>query len=175
MKNKIVLKGVKMENILSKYSIGKDINNPKIWDRFIFLDDGKWGNMRLHVAIVTNIYDFDDTKNIKVKVCKDDSTQVEEVPLSERIKENINYNDDLYVTNPQKVLECSIPSYDENLIYFINTKDGMYKWFSVDVQSWWQAGGLLTYDVYDKERSKEINLPIQDIEDKLLEEFNKIN
>ena len=158
-----------MENILSKYSIGKDINNPKIGDKFVFLDDGKWGNSRLHIAIVTNIYDFDDTKNIKVKIWEDNLTQIE-VSLSERLKENISYSDDLYVTNPQKVLECSIPSYDENLIYFINTKDSMYKWFSVDVQSYWQSGGLLTYDDYNKERNG-INLSIQDIEDKLLEEY----
>ena len=38
------------------------------------------------------------------------------------------------------IVEASIPEYDDNLIYFVRTKDG--GWFSMNIQSDWQGGRL---------------------------------
>jgi hypothetical protein len=38
------------------------------------------------------------------------------------------------------LIECAIPDYDENNIWFAMTTEG--GWFSMDIQSGWQAGRL---------------------------------
>jgi hypothetical protein len=74
-----------------------------------------------------------------------------------------NYDDPIYVIKPlieiwQKdviehdwlmskltdyLIECSIPEYDDNNIWFARTTEG--GWFSMDIQSGWQ-GGVLDVD-----------------------------
>ena len=46
----------------------------------------------------------------------------------------------LYAEETDFFVECEIPGYDENTIWFVRTVQG--GWFSIDVQSSWQSGYL---------------------------------
>ena len=46
----------------------------------------------------------------------------------------------LYSEETDFFVECEIPGYDENTIWFVRTVQG--GWFSIDVQSSWQHGSL---------------------------------
>ena len=46
----------------------------------------------------------------------------------------------LYAEETDFFVECEIPGYDENTIWFVRTVQG--GWFSMDVQSSWQSGSL---------------------------------
>lgn len=165
-----------MIEVLSKFKKGST-NKPQIGDKFIFLDDGKWGGSRLHIAIVNNIYKFKDLeyKTItRMRTSDEGKTYEENISIKQAIQQNIDndFEDDpIYTKHPKQVLELYIPTYDDNMIYAIRTADDDYEWFSCDVSSFWQMGGLLSYGDYE-ERRGEYNYTTEMIEEKIEEYYN---
>lgn len=163
-----------MRDLLKKFNKGL-INKPQIGDKFIFLDDGKWGQSRRHIAFITRVLGFNDCDNIiKAVQCENEVGEIikEHINLRDAIQNNIN-NDvkyqPIYTKTPDKVIECYIPSYDENLIYFIKTYDNK-GWFSCDIESFWQSGRLISYDELDKQFSEDD--PTLSLEDNFVERYN---
>ena len=147
---------------------------PKIGDKFIFLDDGKWGSNRIHIAFVKNILTFDEANLITIKrlnTSVDGKVFEEILTVKQSIQQNIDNDFDdtpFFTKHPNQVLVLYIPTYDEDVIYAIRTQDKDYDWFSCDVNNFWQSGGLLSYDDYEKRRG-EYNYTTEQIEEKFSE------
>lgn len=97
---------------------------PRLGKVYHFFDDGKIRKGRHYLAKVLNVINYDK--------------------LPEEIKWNILDNIEncpwLYAKHTDKAILCSIPDYDDDLIWFIRTKNN--SWFSINVQSDWQSGIL---------------------------------
>lgn len=162
-----------MHELLDQFKRGTT-DNPKISDKFIFLDDGKWGGSRLHVAFVINIFNFKELGCVSINrptTSYDGKTYTETLTIQQAIQQNIDNDFDdspIYTKHPRQVLQLYIPTYDNNLIYAIRTSDSDYDWFSCDINSYWQSGGLLSYDEYEVRRGN-YNYSVEMIEDKFSE------
>lgn len=69
-----------------------------------------------------------------------DDDKIVTITLFERWQEEKKDVDFLYSEDTDCFVELSCPEYDEHNLYAVRTKDG--GWFTLDVQSWWQAGRL---------------------------------
>ena len=113
---------------------------PKPGDYCHFFDDGKTGPGRHYVARVERVIPV--TESIELKVQWFDYTTEQLVPRSlwDIWRDQTVECDWLYSPKTDYFLEVSCPTYDKNLLYFARTKEG--GWFSLDIQSSWQAGRL---------------------------------
>lgn len=127
------------KNTLEKYkTMWKYGNNytdkeqriPKKNEKFMFFDDGKLSLGRMYSATVINVCSADDAP----KYVKD----AQQSEMNDNDWLFIKDEDGKYVTDV--FIECSIPDYDDNTIWFVRTKDGGF--FSLDIQSGWQGGRL---------------------------------
>lgn len=120
---------------------------------YMFYDDGKIRPSRQYEATVLRIIKVEDSKNIMFPTyCCEESDYYEETivyPGEKAVGERSLYNiwleakkshDWLFAEETDYFIECSIPRYDENNIWFVRTIEG--NWFSLDIQSWWQGGSL---------------------------------
>lgn len=115
-------------------------NIPEIGKTYAFFDDGKTGLYRRYKATVTGIIPFHLIK-----------TRYPE--LYRRWKNEIVGTSDLYAKSTDYFVECSIPKYDDEFVYFVrDTKGG---WFSIDYPYGWMSGLL---DV-DGEYGRKNNVP----------------
>lgn len=108
---------------------GKPQRIPNVGEKFMFFDDGKVRYSRMYQAEVLKIYSFEDTPNfVKEALNNNDCDWL-------FIKDNKTgkYKSDVFI-------ECNIPKYDDNHIWFARTQDGGF--FSIDIQSSWQGGRL---------------------------------
>lgn len=111
------------------------MNIPKIGEFYHFWDDGKCSVGRHYIAKVERIIPFELAENIFFHT--DDSLLIS---LLERWKEEVEECKWLYNQETDFFIECSIPIYDKDSIYFVRDKyDG---WFSIDTTGWWQRGRL---------------------------------
>lgn len=118
---------------------------PQVGKQYHFFDDGKLTPSRHSVATVTRVVPFDDANNIFVnkRIWYFDDPIYESTPITDVWKEDAMDHSWIMAQETDYLIECSIPEYDENLIWFARTKDG--GWFSMDIQSGWQ-GGILDVD-----------------------------
>lgn len=111
----------------------KQSNNiPEIGKEYHFFDDGKTSLSRHYVCkcerVITPeeakeiIFDLDDGKITLYDIWKDTSSKCTF----------------LFAKDTDYFVEVSCPSYDENNLWAVRTKDG--GWFTLDVQNDWQGG-----------------------------------
>ena len=117
---------------------------PEVGKQYHFFDDGKIKPSRHSVATVTRVVPFSEAESIKVKVrewdLEIDGPIYVDKPITEVWKTFVTENNLLMKPETDYFIECSIQEYDDNLIWFArDTNDG---WFSMDIQSEWQAGRL---------------------------------
>lgn len=60
----------------------------------------------------------------------------------------------LYAEETDYFVECSIPEYDENTVWFVRSVGG--GWFSIDVQSLWMSGRLMPVEFNAEEYFKNL-------------------
>lgn len=104
------------------------ITTPKKGDVLNFFDDGKITNSRKFAATVLNIYKSNDAPKYVQDALKNENTYW-------LYQQNL---DGECVTDV--FIECDIPDYDENHIWFARTRDGGF--FSMNIQHGWQCGRL---------------------------------
>ena len=117
---------------------------PKIGQQYHFFDDGKITPSRHSIATVTRVVPFSEADSIIVKVREWDEEIDDPIYVDKHITE-VWKNDVIehyWIMNAETdyLIECSIPDYDDNLIW--SARDYAGGWFSMDIQSDWQAGRL---------------------------------
>lgn len=118
---------------------------PEIGKTYKFYDDGKVRTSRQYDAIVLDVITKENARETLVKwfdpeFCIMSARELYDVWLEETV-----LTDWIFAEDTDYLVECDIPDYDENHIWFARTKEG--GWFSMNIQSGWQ-GGLL--DVTNK-------------------------
>ena len=115
---------------------------PLIGKTYKFFDDGKLVASRMYDATVTRIITLSEAESFMVKAMDNDSECFTLIlrSLLDIWNEQKRECDWLYDNNTDVFVECFIPDYDDELIYFVRTTDG--GWFSMNIQSDWQAGSL---------------------------------
>lgn len=146
----------------------EDIKPGKVYS---FWDDGKRGESRQYLAIVTRILSIEDIKHKTVFGFNITDEDDEVDPDYERehlhtIYDYWKYNKEehaslnIYDSDIDFIVECAIPDYDEHLIYFASAWEGKCL-FSFEIQSSWQCGVL---DIYNNR----IEYLRDDLKEKLL-------
>ena len=137
--------------------ISKHQDVPVIGKYYYFFDDGKTNPSRCYKAKVVRIIPYGECDleyeiydyYCKCKIPKTLKDIHKEEVDDHRQSENftvLNSGDTtpgkpwLYSEETDFFVECEIPGYDENTIWFVRTVQG--GWFSIDVQSSWQHGSL---------------------------------
>ena len=125
---------------------------PVIGKYYYFFDEGKTSPSRCYKAKVVRVIPYDEC-DLEYEIydyycdCKISKT-LKDIH-KEEVDENftvLNGGDTtpgkpwLYAEETDFFVECEIPGYDENTIWFVRTVQG--GWFSIDVQSSWQHGSL---------------------------------
>lgn len=130
---------------------------PEVGKEYNFFDDGKISPSRHHKAKVLRVVPYDE--EVIVNRFDYDLDQLVPTTLQSIHKEAVDAHRQgeyvtilnvgagtllgdpwLYAEETDYFIECSIPGYDDNNIWFARTVDG--GWFSMDIQSSWQAGRL---------------------------------
>ena len=132
--------------------INKHQDVPVIGKYYYFFDDGKTSPSRCYKAKVVRVIPYDEC-DLEYEIydyncdCKIPKT-LKDIH-KEEVDENFNVLNGsdttpgkswLYAEETDFFIECEIPGYDENTIWFVRTVQG--GWFSIDVQSSWQSGYL---------------------------------
>lgn len=118
---------------------------PEIGKSYPFFDDGKTSVSRLYKATVTRVFKF---SKIPEDLVSDRLLEDGLYTLADYIRDSQSYCDRLYAPETDYVIEASIPVYDDDLIYFIRTKNN--GWFSIDFSNTWQSGELdITWKKYN--------------------------
>ena len=144
------------ENVLYSEKINRD-PVPEIGKTYKFYDDGKIRQSRQYNATVKRIITPKEALDIWFytnKECTEANSlyNIWQKQINEHVQTegcHICVPDYvpskpgdpwLYSRNTDYFIECSIPDYDENTIWFVRTVKGT--WFSLDIDSCWQAGIL---------------------------------
>lgn len=125
------------------------VDLPKVGEEYDFFDDGKRTLNRHYKATVKRIITIEEAKSLKFKYCYAEEWEPEEWSLYDIYKKEQEEHDWIFGgIDTECFVECSIPKYDDDMIYFAQAKyDG---WFSLDVTNTWQGGRLmLDSTVYD--------------------------
>ena len=117
---------------------------PTVGEKLHFFDDGKVSDCRHYFAIVTHILSKDQIKQVYFD-SKTICNVLDAAPGSitniieawEYIKKEYTW---LYAEDTDVFIGCSIPEYDDHIIWFVREKHG--GWFSLDLHSNWQGGRL---------------------------------
>ncbi len=128
-------------------------NLPKVGKTYKFYDDGKLNHSRQYDAKVIRIIPKEEAKSVMFPTYCCDASDYEEVTtvykdeqpvgkksLNDVWIEEVKHCDWVFATDTDYFIECSIPRYDENNIWFARMLDG--NWFSMDIQCFWQGGKL---------------------------------
>lgn len=117
---------------------------PEVGKYYHFFDDGKPYPSRHYICRVERLLSKEEANDIMVEVPdwnpKTNEDETITITLFEQWqirKEDVDF---LYNENTDYFVELSCPEYDDNNLYAVRTKDG--GWFTLDVQSFWQAGSL---------------------------------
>ena len=112
---------------------------PTVGEYYHFWDDGKSAVSRHYIAKVERIISIDEAKVLMFDALDEDEQPIK-MSLYEIWEQETKSCYWLYATETECFVECSIPKYDDNFIYFSRTKDG--GWFSFGTTGWWQSGQL---------------------------------
>lgn len=124
-----------MENIESNRA-----RIPKVGEKLHFWDDGKNGDSRHYLAIVTHVLTPEQTHKVHLDLSYYKDEENPPKNLIEIQKYQAKECSWLYAKETDYFIGCAIPEYDDHIIWFVREKNGT--WFSLDVQSWWQGGFL---------------------------------
>lgn len=113
---------------------------PEVGKEYYFFDDGKTSPSRCYKAKVLREIPWEEGEEVVVDKYDYDLEQTIPTSLQDIYKEESEEHDWIFSREPTPFLECSIPGYDKNTVFFGRTKDG--GWFSFDIQSRWQGGRL---------------------------------
>ncbi len=117
-------------------------NIPEIGKEYHFFDDGKTSLSRHYVCKCERVVTPEEAKAITFNF--DDG----EIVLYDIWKDESSKCDFLFAKDTDYFVEVSCPSYDENSLWAVRTKDG--GWFTLDVQSSWQGGRVdVTGEIFD--------------------------
>jgi len=116
---------------------------PEVGKDYHFFDDGKIRRSRHYIATIKRIITKEEAKSIIFELteyfdentCYDYKSSLYDIWQSETEE-----YDWIIAKDTDYIIEASIPEYDDNLIYFVRTKDG--GWFSMNIQSCLQGGRL---------------------------------
>ena len=119
-------------------------NIPEVGKYYHFWDDGKVSNSRHYICKCERIITPEEAKNIIVKVpewdYRNNTTEFVDISLYNhwlQEKRNCKW---IYRDETDYFVEASCPTYDDNNLWFVRTKEG--GWFSMNIQSSWQSGYL---------------------------------
>ena len=163
---------------------------PKVGDKHSFFDDGKMRESRHSYATVTKVITPEEAKDIMISRIEGDAdgnSWITSVSLYDIWRQEI---DDCRTSEMIKVIDgnrvitsgepwcyaeetdyfvcCSIPSYDENDVWFVRHVNG--GWFSMDTVNYWMAGRLMPIEFDFEEFLREI-----EEENRKFQEFKKRN
>ena len=126
---------------------------PELNKTYKFYDDGKISRSRQYDAKVIRIIEPEEAETIMFDAWYDPDSDYEYSTFKEKrppeyklslyevwdkhIEEDKGY---LYADVTDLFVGCSIPDFDDDIIWFVRTKDG--GWFSMDIQNCWQGGRL---------------------------------
>jgi hypothetical protein len=123
---------------------------PEIGKTYMFYDDGKISRCRQDRARVLRVITKEDAKEISFPTyydddfifttIKQDTEPIGSISLYDIWLLSKMEGDWIFANDTDCFIECSIPKYDENTIWFVRTKLG--GWFSMDIQNEWQGGRL---------------------------------
>ncbi|MCH5167881.1 MAG: hypothetical protein J1F35_08385 [Erysipelotrichales bacterium] len=116
----------------------KQVSIPEVGKEYLFFDDGKTSPSRIFKAKVLRV--IPSNEEIIVEKYNSDIQWLVPTPIQKVHKAEASHCDWLFAEETDYFIECSIPKYDDNPIWFARTKDG--GWFSMDIQSFWQGGRL---------------------------------
>lgn len=118
--------------------------------RYNFYDDGKVSFGRHHIAEVTRIISIKEAKNIQIKYYDDEKYKsLYDIFVNTCVEyEQLH----LYNKDTDVFVECIIPGYDYDTVYFARTLDGGF--FSFDTSGSWMSGrldvdGTITRNLYE--------------------------
>lgn len=125
--------------------MSKNINKPvpEVGKDYHFFDDGKISHSRHYIATIKRLITKEEAKSIIFELTEyfnDDDYYDYKSSLYDIWQGEIEEYDWIIAKDTDYIVEASIPEYDDNLIYFVRTKDG--GWFSMNIQSDWQGGRL---------------------------------
>jgi len=119
---------------------------PEVGKLYHFFDDGKTSPSRHYICKCERVITPGEAKNIMFRLplyidgCAEDDIIVDTSLYDHWHNNEMPCHDWLYSEETDYFVECSCPNYDEHNLWFVRTKDG--GWFSMDIQSSWQAGRL---------------------------------
>lgn len=115
---------------------------PEVGKYYHFFDDGKTSLSRHYICKCERIITPEEAKEIMINVPNEYVDDImDNISLYEHWHDNeMPGHDWLYAKDTDYFVECSCPKYDEHNLWFVRTDDG--GWFSMDIQSSWQAGRL---------------------------------
>ena len=125
--------------------MSKNINKPvpEVRKDYHFFDDGKISRSRHYIATIKKLITKEEAKSIIFELTEyfnDDDYYDYKSSLYDIWQSEIERYDWIIAKDTDYIVEASIPEYDDNLIYFVRTKDG--GWFSMNIQNDWQGGRL---------------------------------
>ena len=120
---------------------------PQVGEKLHFFDDGKVGDSRHYMAVVTHVLTPEQAKCIFVVDATSfseyhsiDFEENKSLSLLDVHAEEVKSCDWIFAEQTDYFIACSIPEFDNHIIWFVRKKDG--GWFSMDIQSDWQGGYL---------------------------------
>ena len=117
---------------------------PKLYKYYHFWDDGKISSSRHYICRIEQIITSEEAKSLTVKVPEWDydnnKNNYIDISLYDHWRNEVYNCDWLYAEDTDYFIKASCPQYDDNELWFVRTKDG--GWFSMDIESSWQAGRL---------------------------------
>lgn len=128
---------------------------PEVNKQYHFFDDGKISSSRHYIATIKRIITKEEAKSIIFELTEyfNDDYYDYKASLYDIWKNETEEYDWIIAKDTDYIVEAAIPEYDDDLIYFVRTKDG--GWFSMNIQSSWQGGRLdidgKLYDILTEE------------------------
>ena len=120
---------------------------PQVGEKLHFFDDGKVGDSRHYMAVVTHVLTPEQAKCVFVVDAISfseshfiDFEENKSLSLLDVHAEEVKCCDWIFADQTDYFIACSIPEFDNHIIWFVRKKDG--GWFSMDIQSDWQGGYL---------------------------------
>ena len=120
---------------------------PQVGEKLHFFDDGKVSDSRHYMAVVTHVLTPEQAKRVFVvdaarfSECHPiDFEENKSLSLLDVHAEEVKCCDRIFADQTDYFIACSIPEFDNHIIWFVRKKDG--GWFSMDIQSDWQGGYL---------------------------------
>lgn len=137
---------------------------PEVGKKYYFFDDGKTSPSRCYVAKVLRVIPYDECEEI-LDIYDHDCQQNIPKSLKDIHKEEVDNHTIqspnliiggckqgepwLYAKETDFFVECLIPGYDDNNLWFVRTIDR--GWFSINIQNSWQSGRLdIDNSIYDE-------------------------